>query len=333
VTGLLNSPLDREEDARLLGRSEGRAAARMMVPVGPTRRRWCRSRHTRQRRHRASDARGRAPVDSIPATAWIRASADNGKQREQRQVDGQPDVGAGPPAARGRSRPSCQGSMIGWAEHDEGWWRAAGITPDPRRLSAARAVDARVTGRRRRGGGTSGRDLAAEQLDAREHIRLRHARPAHAHGEMRGAGRLLGEQHLGHLGGRADREAVGGQAAELLLGPSGGVDRDALEAPGENRPRTSPAEKGAARRIAVSLVGSADHLEQPADLDPGGRAPPSARAAGEGPSPAPRTRPRAAPAPRASHRRCGRARAMPAGTCEPTRMGGRGRWMGARGES
>ena len=82
---------------------------------------------------------------------------------------------------------------------------------------------------------------------------------------MRGAGRLLGEQHLGHLGGRADREAVGGQAAELLLGPGGGVDRDTLEAPGEiGRVLLQQVGRRAADRGV--LVGSADHLEQPADL-------------------------------------------------------------------
>src|SRR5574342_1405676 len=45
-------------------------------------------------------------------------------------------------------------------------------------------------------------DLAAEQLDAGQDVGLRHARPAHPHGEVRGAGLVLGEQHAGHLGGR-----------------------------------------------------------------------------------------------------------------------------------
>src|SRR5262249_10353928 len=59
--------------------------------------------------------------------------------------------------------------------------------------------------------------LAAEDLDAGEDRVLRHAGPAHAHGKVGDAGAMLRHEFVRHLRGRADREAAGGEAAQLVL--------------------------------------------------------------------------------------------------------------------
>ena len=51
--------------------------------------------------------------------------------------------------------------------------------------------------------------------------------------QMRNAGAMLGEQHVGDLRRRADREAVDGEAAELLLGRGLRVERQPLQPPRE----------------------------------------------------------------------------------------------------
>src|SRR5262249_11955228 len=66
-----------------------------------------------------------------------------------------------------------------------------------------------------------GKNLAADKLDAGEDLVLAHPRPTHAHREVVDAAAMLGDQHLDDVFGRAHREPLGGQRAELLLG--GGV--------------------------------------------------------------------------------------------------------------
>ena len=184
-------------------------------------------------------------------------------------------------------------------------------------------------------GGDAATDLgqhgAPEQLESREDVVLRHPRPADPHGRVRHAGPVLREERLDHLGRRADREAIRGQAAELRAGGAAGSRVMPGNPPGRGRPRTSSRRirrRPADRRV---LVGRARDLDQ------------AARRAGSEASPPRRGRCAKAAAWAANSCTVGTgttsqpsamraARAIPAGTCEPTRIGGRGCWIGPRAD-
>jgi hypothetical protein len=67
-----------------------------------------------------------------------------------------------------------------------------------------------------------GKNLAAKKLDAGEDLVLAHPRPTHPHREVVNAAAMLGDQHIDDARGRAHREPLRRQRAELLLGAAFG---------------------------------------------------------------------------------------------------------------
>src|SRR5215831_9830026 len=119
-----------------------------------------------------------------------------------------------------------------WAKRPRTWDLVAGAAPplagtQAQGLEGVRALSA--------GSPAShfGQHLPSQQLDASEDVGLGHSGPAHAHAEVGDPGPMLGKQHVADLRRRAHGEAVGGEAAELLLRGRLGIERQALEAPGE----------------------------------------------------------------------------------------------------
>src|SRR5262249_40282358 len=76
-----------------------------------------------------------------------------------------------------------------------------------------------------------GKNLAAKKLDAGEDLVLAHPRPTHAHREVVNAAAMLGDQHIDDTRGRAHREPLRRQRAELLLGGGVRIESESLQAP------------------------------------------------------------------------------------------------------
>ena len=73
-----------------------------------------------------------------------------------------------------------------------------------------------------------GENLAANKLDADEDLVLAHPRPTQAHREVVNAAAMLGDQHIDDACGRAHREPLGCEGAELLLGGGVRIESESL---------------------------------------------------------------------------------------------------------